>query len=424
MRFTLEGLGWTPFLLGALGFAAWPRLKLRLGWEFALLWIVVSGPFFLVLGNPGADALTTAALERFYLASWLGVAFLIAGGVEYLTRLWRPLAYPILAAALIAGAGTRGEWFAREDYAAYDYGRSILKTLPRGSSLYIDGGDDTFYTLAFLSYAQGMRPDLDVHDRGGLVFRNPYGGDFRSIPKVHKEARRLSVEGPLARRGSLYYSTLKEDILPGFRLVPWGFLKRPVPAGRSPVSRPDPWAVTPRRWVEPLLRRHYRDRALVAFDPFMRAADLRRRGHFPEALAYLRLTWETSPDALWTRSNLSHVLSQMGYEHLGAGRWSQAEDTLDFGRSVDPGRAYFPMHLGVAYEKLGRLGEAEAAYREAVLLKPDWVKAYHNLGTLYWGQKRWEEAAHIFESALLLSPRDPGLKRFALAARLKARGMR
>ena len=165
------------------------------------------------------------------------------------------------------GRGPAREWRAREDFAAHDYGRDLLRSLPPGAALFMDGGDDTFYTLAYMRYAQGLRPDLDLRDRGGLVFPNAYGPDFRNLSKGEKFSRRGEVESGYARRGNLYYTTLSESLVPGMPLSCEGLLRRPSRGGgEQPPPLFDFYA---HRWNLPLAERHYRHRALIAFYPFM-----------------------------------------------------------------------------------------------------------------------------------------------------------
>ena len=167
---TLAGLGWPTLSLAALGLAAWRGLGLRPGASSLVLWIAAAGPAFLILGSPPFDAQTSSALERFYLASWLPLGLLAAAGVEELGRRWRPAAAAAACAILLQAAAGPARWWARGDWAAYDYGRSMLKSLPRGATLFIGGGDDTFYSL-LIRLRRGRRGDLELHDRAASSTR-------------------------------------------------------------------------------------------------------------------------------------------------------------------------------------------------------------------------------------------------------------
>jgi len=305
---------------------------------------------------------------------------------------------------------------ARFDFAAYDYGRNIARALPPRASLFMDGGDDTFYAMAYLSYAEGRRPDLDLHDRGGLVFKNIYGEDFRSLPRKLKEERRRELEGRVAQEGLLYYSTFNESLLPGQALRPEGLLWSTAKAG-PPFS----WELYPLRWEEGFLRRHYRARALIPVYPVMRAEAFNAEGNFAAGLQQLRWAWSLGADSSWIRSVLAHVLEKMGYEASTKNQWSMAEPIYEFAVVVASDPTNFLLSLGVVYEKTRRFAEAENVYRKILEKNSRSGQAYYNLGVLYWAEARWEAAAEAFARAFALKPENSAWGRFAEQA--KERGL-
>jgi hypothetical protein len=415
LRGACDGFG--PVGLALAGLGLFSRLSLRPSRAGLILWVFLSGPFFLILGNPPFDSQTAGALERFYLGSWMGLACLAAAGIESIGRGWKPAAWLLLLIPVLGAWPGRGQWRLRSDLAAYDYGRSVLKSLPPGASLFMDGGDDTFYTTAFLSFAQRLRTDVDLRDRGGVVFRGAYGPDFRRLPGPDKEARRLQVERVLAAEGKLFYSTLKDEIIPGAPLQPWGLLRRPVPAGRSamPISL---WDLYPFRWSQALLASHYRDRALVCFYPYMKAVALRAESRPAQALQELREAWRLGPDVLWLGPQVSLAARWLGFAAAQSRDWGLAEQAFTLALSAEPGLAETYDDLGTVCERAGRWSEAERAYRQAVRLDPRSGKAYYNLGALYWGRSRWAESAEAFAEA---ARRDPSSAAANYAAQARRR---
>jgi tetratricopeptide (TPR) repeat protein len=61
---------------------------------------------------------------------------------------------------------------------------------------------------------------------------------------------------------------------------------------------------------------------------------------------------------------------------------------------------------GIVLVRLGRNGEAEAEYQEAIRLNPTFEDAYRNLGFLKWTEKQFEAARAALERAVELSPAD------------------
>jgi tetratricopeptide (TPR) repeat protein len=280
----------------------------------------------------------------------------------------------------------------------------------------MDGGDDTFYSLAFLDFAQGTRTDLDLHDRGGLVFKSAYGPDFRSLTPDEKEARRVEVEGRIAGRGSLYYSTFKDVIVPGRPLRPWGLLKNAQAVPPSAL-----WELYPYRWSAARGRAHYRDRALIALYPTLRGAEAGASGKTSEGVGWVAEAWDMASDVLWLKPNAGYILGMIAYAASGAGRWKDAERALTLASRIAPADVDALLNLGVVYEKTGRPALAESEYKQALTLEPRASRPYFNLGALFWGQKRWADAAAAFEAAAARSPGDATLASWARQARRKAR---
>lgn len=402
-EFTLDSLSLTGAALAVLGLAAWPSSGRAMTWRLPALWLILTGPFFLVIGNPPSDPMTSGALDRFYLASWLAAAFLIAGGVQVLHSWNKSAAWALCFIPLWQAHASSPRWLSREDFASYDYGRNLHKSLPRGASLYMDGGDDTFYSLAFLRYAENRRSDLDLRDRGGLVFKNPYGRDFRSLSPAQKEERRVLREHAVASTGLLHYTSLSDRLLPGWRLAPVGVARRAKLDGEK-TSPTEPWDFYSLRFNEGLNEGHYRHRALMAFYPYMRAEAHRYSGDYASALIFLRWTMDLGSDALWVRPAAGYAATLMGYESVRAGNNDLALALYLFAARIDGTHADPQLGLGLVYERKGRWEDAEKAYRRAAQLNASSGQAYYNLGALLWKQQRWKETAEALGRAVEISP--------------------
>jgi len=416
-----EGL-WDAFgpagtALALLGAAASWREGAR--WRLPALLLLFAGPCFLWLGNPPFDAMTEGAIERFYPLSWLGLPFFIAWGAKAaaapLGRL-APAALCLLAALPIAASALRApSWSQRWDLAPDDYGRNLLRSVPPGSALFLDGGDDSFFTLAYAQFALGLRPDVEVHDRGGLVFRSAYGPDFRQLAQDEKEARRVQVEAAFAAGRPTYYSTLRDSILPGRKLMLEGVLRAVGgEADRLPFETPRGralWEALPVRVDRAMAASFYRYRALVAFYPLMRALARAERGDSRAALLLLQEASSVGFDVLWVPEAASQAAQWAAYLASRSGDWRAGEAAYRSALAFTPKNAEARVNLAVSVEKQGRLEEAEALYLAAVKEAPS-VEAWYNLGSMYWANRRWREAASAFEQAFRLKPDDRRLDHY------------
>jgi tetratricopeptide (TPR) repeat protein len=411
----LEDWGGAGLAAGAVGAFFWFLKDFWTAGAYAV-WFLCSGLGFLILGNLPFDAQSSGILPRFFLLSAVPLALAAAHAFEMLNRFrrgaaWLALILPLFI--LVRGHGYRT--FSRTDFAADDFGRNLLRTLPGGAVLFMDGGDDTFYTSAYLTLAEGRRRDLELHDRGGLIFPNPYGKDFRLISKTEKQDRRRQIEGAFLGIRPLYYATFDRKVLPGSVLEPRGLLyeartpSKTVPAGTDPL-----WEIYSFRGVyEYRPDRPYRLRALIPVYPYLRG--------MPELDSfYLKRAAGFGMDIPWLRGNLGWELAIRGYDLTQSGRVAEAEAVYRLAAELDPKAADAATNLGVLSEKSNRLQEAEKWYRRAIEADPKYAEAYYNLGVLFWRQGRWTEVVAMFEKTLALRPDHPQAERYLRMARMRS----
>jgi len=179
------------------------------------------------------DAEHFAQVEPF-LAPVAAALCLIAGlGADWLLRLgrasWRPAAIASLAAcALITGA-----WHYRDcDRSGLRlgerYGRDLLRDLPAGSTLVLDGDNETFLT-AYASRHAHFRTDVQLVHRRGYIFGDPY--HLRGVPrgKWVEVAHRVDLERLRTSRRPVYYATPPLDLeASGVRFVSAGLVHRAI----------------------------------------------------------------------------------------------------------------------------------------------------------------------------------------------------
>jgi tetratricopeptide (TPR) repeat protein len=279
----------------------------------------------------------------------------------------------------------------------------------------MDGGDDTFYSLAALRWAHGLRPDVELRDRGGVVFPGLYGPDFRKLGKEDKERRRQAVEAPLAAAGRLWYSTLNPGLLPGRELAAAGLLRRPVSFGRLPPEADAVDAATAVR-LRPSYP-SYRERALAAFIPYSRGAAALREDRLDESVSWFSLAHELGPDALWLPSAAGYGLGVAGWKAMQAKENAVGERAYRAWAELEPAKAEPVVNLGAALERQGRGEEAEAAYREGMRREPGSARPWAALGALEWSRGRWNESAAAFDAAAAREPSQPSHQGWSAAAR-------
>jgi type IV pilus assembly protein PilF len=107
------------------------------------------------------------------------------------------------------------------------------------------------------------------------------------------------------------------------------------------------------------------------------------------------------------------VHNDLGAEAVRNGRPQEALKNYDEALRYDPGLAEAHLGRGVVLELgFGKLDEAEAEYRQAILLKPTFADAHNNLGQLLARTGRLEEAVKEFDAATaIMQYREPWVAR-------------
>jgi tetratricopeptide (TPR) repeat protein len=83
--------------------------------------------------------------------------------------------------------------------------------------------------------------------------------------------------------------------------------------------------------------------------------------------------------------------------------YREAIDTFREGPPKDP---ILRNKIGIAYHQLMQLDSARKSYEEAVKLKPDYVEAINNLGTVYYAKKNNRRAIGYYQRALKIAPEE------------------
>ena len=62
--------------------------------------------------------------------------------------------------------------------------------------------------------------------------------------------------------------------------------------------------------------------------------------------------------------------------------------------------------IGIAYHQMMQLDNARKSYEQALKLKPNYVEAINNLGTVYYARKSFRRAISLYNKALKVAPRS------------------
>lgn len=116
--------------------------------------------------------------------------------------------------------------------------------------------------------------------------------------------------------------------------------------------------------------------------------------------AFITACATTSQPPVMDKTKMSEGYTTRGYAYLEAGRHELA--LTEFQRSIqeNPDNKWAHYYLGITYDKLGKLEDAEKYYSDAIDIDPDFSEAYNARGVIYSKQKMWKNAIRDFEKTL------------------------
>lgn len=126
---------------------------------------------------------------------------------------------------------------------------------------------------------------------------------------------------------------------------------------------------------------------------------LSKGGRHEEAVEMLEKSVKLKPNEAVLRNNL-------GFELMFLEQWAQAKEHFNKAIELNPKLVRAQVNLGLVHSKLGEFDEALVCFK-AVLPEAD---AWYNLGLMYRGQKRYEDAIKSFEQVLKCNPQFPAAK--------------
>ncbi|MGH7365692.1 MAG: tetratricopeptide repeat protein [Candidatus Rokuibacteriota bacterium] len=91
---------------------------------------------------------------------------------------------------------------------------------------------------------------------------------------------------------------------------------------------------------------------------------------------------------------------EAGVKSIAEGRIPLGLASLHQAVEVEPGNPLYHNAVGAVLLNIRRFADAQAAFQKAVELDPTYADAYHNLGSAYAEQGRWEEAIGAYRKAL------------------------
>lgn len=309
---------------------------------------ILTGVGFFILSNlPPGEKTTLPILEpHLVFPNLLFVLFISYAIIELIKKFrWRVGLYFIVLVPIAIFIRNLPEEYSRNHYFGYDYGKNILKTMPKNSILY-DPDDPTAFIINYLRLCEHRRQDT----KPVLYFRTKWGYNFlkRNYPDIFPEREILNAQD--------FISTIFK----------YNINKKGIFTDINPKI-PDPYRAVSCGLLYRAVKKMERSKILSKSEMFYR--DLYTfRGEYNTELY----------EDFFTKRILYYYSSSYN-------------------------------NIGLEYAKRKMYKKAEKYYNQSLFIKPDLKEAWNNLGTLAYTQKKYQHAIKYFEKALKLNPEDSGI---------------
>jgi hypothetical protein len=322
--------------------------------------------------------------ETYLIPVWLGMACLVALGIERLGRLpWRRARLAAVAAAVLVLAAPAVTHFGRCSMrgvtAAADFGRDVLASVGPRAALVIES--DQAFPVFYLHLVMHQRPDIAIYGRWGLLGRDMgseavrlSGGRF--VPQNYTQAELGFIDAALASHqyGAVHFMANPGYPAPsGYRMEPSGLTWRVVPAAAPPLPDDFFWRAT--------------------HEAAVRAQAQEKRSHYLIGLA------AAYPSARGSLDASRGLLDRAAAEFDAAGAVAGDDDVMTH------------MRIGILQASvLHDPARAIKSFEHAIALQPTSFESWNNLGRAKGMLGDRKGAGNAFRRSLALNPEQPEVR--------------
>ncbi|OGS21378.1 MAG: hypothetical protein A3J83_05220 [Elusimicrobia bacterium RIFOXYA2_FULL_40_6] len=375
----------------------------------------IAGPGFLVSTRTKLDDSIKDLLERYIYLGFISVPLIIGAAVSsfkpLLTQKTQKFFLSVVLLVSISALFARNypKTTHRQDLSYPDQARNILRTLPRNSILLSDRADEMEFTLAYLTKAIKLRPDITFIDCNASVSRSIYGDNYYKIWGNPRLQIREAYEKQIISNSNrpVYYATFEPNMINIPRYFE-GII----------FNTKKPMALQSFPWDEIYVFRQdsnmdFRTHSLLASNYQLLGKYFLETGDSSGAEKAF-----AGFEAYESGGSVS-VEAYVAYMYFEKNMIDKA--LKEYLKIVNQGKASAEVYtnLGVAYEKMGKTDKAIENYNKAIEIKPEYIQAHQNLAVAYWQKNDWKKVAEQYEIVIKYDPSNLSAQRYLAAARQK-----
>ncbi|MBU1628421.1 tetratricopeptide repeat protein, partial [bacterium] len=301
----------------------------------------------------------------------------------------------------------------KENFITLDYGRNLVNSISKNGIAFMDR-DMEIFTLYYMQLVEGLRRDITVYDRSGILRKDLYGDDFSTLDPKEKLKRqddaelalfkeKLSLKKEDGNSQDIYYvPPIEMNNMNGYELVPSGILYE-VKSKESALIEPDNIYNTIERGIaDDRVFKDYTTRAICMVYYKEIGDNLVFKGDTDAGFAYYDKASDIAGDIGIMHTYLGQTYSDMG-QH------ARALEEHRILADLDPGSNIYQYNLGLAYLNLGDKEKAKEHFQKSIGINPRFNLVYNQLGKMAEDERDYERAAGYYHEVMKIDPKYPDI---------------
>ena len=269
-----------------------------------------------------------------------------------------------------------------ENLIAYDFSNNIIKTIQYDmerenlkQTVIFAQGDNIVFPLYYLTLVEKVDPNIKVYEQTGQLSHGLYGVDYFWLDEKEKRERKEKIEKEVvAKVDAVYFLTKPEYEIEGYRLDEQGLVYRFVKNDR-PYPAKNYWELYDYRQVwNTTIELDYMTKQLKSVY-YIKFAQYHLSIDSEKSLFLLGKALELIPENGEIRYDIGNIL-------LGQNQNEKAIDQFISAINLDMENPKYYNNLGYAYTQNGEIENAQRAYENALIVRPDYLTARRNLAKL------------------------------------------
>jgi len=299
------------------------------------------------------------------------------------------------------------------NFITLDYGRNLFNNISKNGIVFVDRDMEVF-TLYFEQIVEGLRQDVTIYDRSGLLRKDLYGKDFLGLNFKDRTKRQDTAELKLMqptinepvdseKSKEIYYVPPRDMTgLTGFELFPSGIVYKVGIIGDKTQRFDNPIDTIERGIADESVFKDYTTRAICM-------VYYKQLGDYYCYISDYDAGFKMYDRASEIAGDIRIIHTYLGQTYSDMGQNQRALKEHNLLADLEPNSHIYRFNLGLAYANSGDNEKAKQEFKKTIELDPSFFMAYNQLGDMAKKESDFEKAAEYYKMVMRIKPEYPDI---------------